>query len=220
MNLLLHTARIDEDLVILDLRSDSYFCAPRAFAEDNASPEPGTDLSRMVETALRAAGVEVPQGWRALDPPELAPARSDTYEPHRAVVGGGSYARLDANLRRAWRYASRVSFERLFDFPHRSLMSLTDGLAEARARLDRPSTDLRAWSQAFDVWSPWWPYQGECLYRAYVRLKFLHAGGHDAHWVFGVRLWPFQAHCWLQVGDLVIGDRVHRVRAFTPIMVA
>lgn len=220
MDRLIHTARIDEDLVILDLRSDSYFCAPKAFADSNAPAEPGAGLSLEVQTAFRAAGVEVPRGWRALDPPKLMAARRDTFDRDGAEVGGDLNVRLEASLRPAWRCARRVSVQCLFDFPHRSVRSLTGGLAEARAKLGRPSTDLGAWVRAFEAWSPWWPYQGACLYRAYVRLKFLHAGGHDANWVFGVRLWPFQAHCWLQAGDLVIGDRIHRVRAFTPIMVA
>jgi hypothetical protein len=51
-------------------------------------------------------------------------------------------------------------------------------------------------------------------------LRLLHAKGLDAHWVFGVRTWPFQAHCWLQCEDLVLDDQPDRVRAFTPIMAA
>ena len=39
------------------------------------------------------------------------------------------------------------------------------------------------------------PSAGECLFRSYALLRFLRAGGCDARWVFGVRTWPFGAHC-------------------------
>jgi hypothetical protein len=38
--------------------------------------------------------------------------------------------------------------------------------------------------------------------------------------VIGVKLNPFAAHCWLQVGDVVLNDLPERVAAFTPILTA
>ena len=35
----------------------------------------------------------------------------------------------------------------------------------------------------------------------------------------GVKLRPFQAHCWVQVGDAIVTDRLDVVRNFTPIRV-
>ena len=37
-------------------------------------------------------------------------------------------------------------------------------------------------------------------------------------WVFGVRMKPFEAHCWLQDGGLVFNDTVAYVKDFTQIM--
>jgi hypothetical protein len=36
--------------------------------------------------------------------------------------------------------------------------------------------------------------------------------------VFGVRTWPFHAHCWLQVEDVVLDDHHERIGAYTPLM--
>ena len=44
--------------------------------------------------------------------------------------------------------------------------------------------------------------------------------GIATQWLFGVRTWPFAAHCWLQIGNLVVGDRLERVRFYTPILAA
>jgi hypothetical protein len=38
--------------------------------------------------------------------------------------------------------------------------------------------------------------------------------------VFGVRTWPFHAHCWLQCDDVVLDDQADRVAAYAPILVA
>ena len=39
-----------------------------------------------------------------------------------------------------------------------------------------------------------------------------------AVWVFGVRTWPFSAHCWLQIGDAVLDDDPERVGIYPPIL--
>lgn len=45
---------------------------------------------------------------------------------------------------------------------------------------------------------------------------------YDVHpsWVFGVRAQPFLAHCWIQLGNVVLNDTVDNVRQFKPIMIA
>ena len=47
---------------------------------------------------------------------------------------------------------------------------------------------------------------------------FLRSLGHRPTWVFGVRTWPFQAHCWLQVEDIALDDEAERLCAFAPIL--
>jgi hypothetical protein len=76
---------------------------------------------------------------------------------------------------------------------------------------------LVAQVQAFRRLLPWAPFQGVCLYRSFFLLAFLRRRGLDARWVFGVRTWPFEAHCWLQAGEVVLDDTLDHVRPFTPI---
>ncbi|MBS0331310.1 MAG: lasso peptide biosynthesis B2 protein [Proteobacteria bacterium] len=70
----------------------------------------------------------------------------------------------------------------------------------------------------FHRWAPFAPTSGKCLLRAYMLLRLLRRRGEDATWVFGVRTWPFHAHCWLQCEDVVLDDHPERIRAFTPIL--
>ncbi len=67
----------------------------------------------------------------------------------------------------------------------------------------------------FRVWAP---FDGACLKRSYMMLRYLRLRGHDAAWVIGVRTWPFMAHCWLQVGEVVLDDDHERLLPYHPIL--
>jgi hypothetical protein len=57
-----------------------------------------------------------------------------------------------------------------------------------------------------------------CLLDCMTLLHYLAPRSVFPEWVFGVQPDPFQAHCWLQLGDFVFNDHPDRVRPFTPIM--
>jgi len=57
-----------------------------------------------------------------------------------------------------------------------------------------------------------------CLLDALTLMYFLIGRGIRATWVFGVRLEPFRAHCWVQHDNIVLNDTPEHVAAFTPIM--
>jgi hypothetical protein len=101
--------------------------------------------------------------------------------------------------------------------PNPPIQALIDALPRRPvARLD--STRVAAVTAAFTRLMPWVPGQGACLHRAFLLLFMLRRAGADAVWVFGVRTWPFSAHCWVQVGDAVLDDDPERVSRYTPIM--
>lgn len=58
-----------------------------------------------------------------------------------------------------------------------------------------------------------------CLQDSLMLVEFLARRGLVPDWVFGVRLAPFAAHCWVQHGSTVLNDYVERVKVYTPIMV-
>ncbi len=65
----------------------------------------------------------------------------------------------------------------------------------------------------------WTPVDGDCLLRSYWLKRFLRRRGCACAWVFGVRTFPFLAHCWIQCGDLCLDDHAERLAAYTPILV-
>lgn len=63
------------------------------------------------------------------------------------------------------------------------------------------------------------PVKGNCLVDSLALLRLLGPTRHAAMLVFGVKLHPFAAHCWVQSDDLVLNDRLDNVAAFSPVRV-
>jgi len=57
-----------------------------------------------------------------------------------------------------------------------------------------------------------------CLFDSLALLEFL--AGFDVYptWVFGVRLEPWGAHCWVQQGQFIFNEGVEEAASYTPIM--
>lgn len=204
-------AMIDDDIVFLDIDADTYFCLPLppglarldAARLDIADP--------LLVSELTAAGLAVAADPARPAPPPLPPRPDRTA---RALID------------------TAVALEDHFRPAHLAALAKAVGAAHAGRRKTfrqllpaAPRTDERPDLQALlaDVsvwrrWSPWLPLDGVCLFRSGMLLAFLTALGHRPDWVFGVRTWPFRAHCWLQADDVVLDDEAERVCAYTPIM--
>jgi Transglutaminase-like superfamily len=57
-----------------------------------------------------------------------------------------------------------------------------------------------------------------CLFDSLALIHFLARFDVYPDWVFGVNADPFEAHCWVQAGNVVLNDTLARVSGFTPIM--
>lgn len=58
-----------------------------------------------------------------------------------------------------------------------------------------------------------------CLLNSLSLLFHLGRSGADVDWVFAVKAVPFEPHCWVQLGDMVLNDTVEGTRGYAPIMV-
>jgi len=65
---------------------------------------------------------------------------------------------------------------------------------------------------------PFLPVSYMCLYDSLIMLNFLAQYGCRPHWVFAVRLEPWEAHCWVQYGSVAFNEETDRARTFLPIM--
>ncbi|MCI3135391.1 lasso peptide biosynthesis B2 protein [Phenylobacterium aquaticum] len=200
-----------DDLVLLDLVQGTYACLSGA----------GAALGRVTEAA-EVCGSDPDLAAILID----AGALSDAPPPSLKKLVLPSLPRRDltavprsppqppdlAALARAWaamahRYRGR-SFAAI----------LAAAQDDGREPAATPSARAQALANAFQVLRPWIPFQGLCLYRSFLLRDALRRRGEAAWWVFGVQTWPFEAHCWLQIGDVVLDDAAERVAAYTPIL--
>ncbi|WP_379489453.1 lasso peptide biosynthesis B2 protein [Novosphingobium clariflavum] len=102
------------------------------------------------------------------------------------------------------------------------LASVISSLRSEKARAVTASIDhpmsagtIRAFELAKLIRTP----ANRCLSRSIALVQRLAAHGCAAHLVMGVRVIPFAAHSWAQIGDVVLNDSPEEVARFTPILV-
>jgi hypothetical protein len=207
-----HATAVDDDLVFLDVSRDAYQCLPGGAAACRVEAGGGAlrIASADVADGLRSAGLirplcaEAPSRMRRTAQAPVESALKHAYPPPRwGDAPEIAAAVLDVTLAYRGRALSRIVGVR----------------ATPRERSERTRPTLEETLDRFHRWVPFAPVSGKCLLRAFMLRRVLHRHGHPHDWVFGVTLWPFKAHCWLQSGGLVLDDTVENVAAYRPIMV-
>lgn len=83
---------------------------------------------------------------------------------------------------------------------------------------DAPSVAANA-SAAFAAAALWRSRNQRCLSISFATMAWLARRHCPARLMFGVKLHPFQAHCWVKSAGFLVNDRTDAVRNFTPILV-
>jgi hypothetical protein len=76
----------------------------------------------------------------------------------------------------------------------------------------------RELTAAFRTLRSLFPRNYLCLYDSLALLEFLSRFEIYPTWVFGIKLEPWAAHCWVQHGQFVFNEGVEEAAAYTPIM--
>ena len=82
-----------------------------------------------------------------------------------------------------------------------------------------PDPDLIALARAYDQVRPRIPIRRICLRDSLALFAILARAGGACNLVFGVRLDPFGAHCWVQTGETILSDSLESARHMRPILV-
>lgn len=202
-----HAAMHGDDLVVLDVHRNDYLLL--AAVGDAVQLAPDSNAAQIHEddlvNQLEAAGLGArPQGAAPTTRKRAPGAERDLFDHGVPTLRFAQVAELAVLSVRVSHSLRWTPLSRLVRSP-----PVQDG--EDVSEVVRKAVVLRAAL-------PWLPLQGECLYRAaLLRAHLGRLAGHT-HWVFGVSTWPFSAHCWVQSGEVVLNDRLQRVRRFTPIL--
>ena len=207
---------VGDRFVFLDLPRDRYFClreaqdaAFRALLDGSISKADAPLLDQMVagQTLALVAADLVPTTCTA--PPEATETMADARE---AATAGRHLPRAACQLLVSAIALRRFHLEAIVDrFRHAK--------AKRLARSVRPSYDLASIARAYRAIGLLVPMHDKCLMRSIALAHHLTDLGAVPDLVFGVRLQPFKAHCWVQLGTVLIVDRIDDVRLFTPILV-
>lgn len=205
--------RIGDRSLFLDLLADRYFClsAPldRAFATllDTGAADPIRDRT-LVDLGLIIAS---PDSVLPSTCPATALTPAPTLDP-RARASVLAIAKALAS-RALWairvRYRPLAANVQRLERQKRALGSEQRPAPAAIARLGE------AYRRAALVMST----RDQCLSTSMALMSALIASDARPNLVLGVKLDPFQAHCWVELEGAVVNDEPDLLRPFTPILV-
>lgn len=218
--------------VLLDVKRDKYHCvdrrqfealgpslagwrAPADTSGDGSGPLP--EIAQELAKALSSQGIlseDSADTKEALPTDFLHPTQSiDPDCPKAAAWSTWLHAgTFFASCRRASRELSRQPF-------HVTLEAVRARKARGTVRADAPDFErARSLVLSFNRLRWYYPRPYLCLFDSLALLHFLASFDLFPHWVFGVSADPFEAHCSVQLGSVVLNDTVQRVSALTPLM--
>jgi hypothetical protein len=165
-------------------------------------------------------------GMLVTDPHFGKPAEPvTTPRPQRCLVELDLDTRAQASAGQLWRFG-RSWLQAKLSLKLRPIQSIVEAVRDRKARLAAREQDvdpvrLRSLVIAFTRLRPlFYTLRGACLLDSLTLMHFLSAEGiHSPDWVFGVKTEPFDAHCWVQQGEVVLNDVPDRVRQYSAILV-
>lgn len=231
---------VGQHVVLMDLERDKYVAVVPAHrlapwvrgwpvaaqqpsgTPDNQDGEPDALVSQMLA-----------HGMLVTDPHVGKPAVPvTTARPQRTLV------EFDLDLRPRVSAAQLLRFGRSclqaqLSLKLRPIQSIVESVRERKARLAARGArgsdpaggrewarDVRPLVTAFTRLRPlFYTLRAACLLDSLTLLHFLSADGICPDWVFGVKTEPFDAHCWVQQGEILLNDVPDRVRQYSPILV-
>lgn len=210
-----HAVQVESELVFLDVAADAYLCLVgagahlRVAADGAVSAEAASSLPDLIEAGLLTFDGQARAATRAPPVGRDLEVCARPGSPLEAIRSLPAFVAAAAANHQAARAVEALSFAQL--------LALAGPLAPQA--LEPPSPALLAAARRFDRLAPWLPRAGLCLMRSLAQRLYLARRGFSTAWVFGVRTWPFEAHCWLQAGEVVLDDSLAHARGFTPILV-
>lgn len=205
--------RIGERSLFLDLVADRYFCLSgpldRAFsALCESEPADPALVSTLVEMGILIVSRDAPPPSPCASRSWIATGKSDLHARPSVAIIAMALAR-----RALW--SRRVR--------HRPLAENVQYLERQKQKGARtgssPPAAIARIEGAYRRAALIVPTRDRCLATSMALMSALTAQGARADLVLGVKLDPFQAHCWVELDGAVIGDEPDLLRPFTPILV-
>lgn len=216
-----HYCQRGDALIFLDLRHDDYTlvngeCASAFKALLAQAIDPNRETTANVRELLEGGLLTTDRGrGKIITPTQVALA----VEPLVAMEASAA-ARITAPRFVRFVAACAGAAARLRWLKIEQTVSTVE---ERKARAGASATmdlDLaRELTATFVTLRALFPKNYVCLYDSLALIEFLAGYRIFPDWVFGVRLEPWAAHCWIQHGHYVFNEGVEEAAGFTPVMV-
>jgi hypothetical protein len=201
------------EAVFLDISTDRYF---------RLTPQQNADFLSLMEQTwvsgadLRARGLSQLANIRAMDG-HLRPCQWAM--PLRAFADDPTAGFPIAET--AYAFLAQRRFERALKRRALALIlsRLASKLSSVQACMPAPHNRAGRVVRGFLFASFLRSAADRCLSRSLALADQLARRGCRTQVVFGVKLAPFAAHCWVQADDLVLNETVEEVARYTPILV-
>ncbi len=213
--------------IVLDVASDEYICIGQRAADNlrpwlsfkrrptNQAPErPPKEVADLGHALVRKGILsENPQDARqSPDEPIVLATEAITTRTSVPCLGMLPYSA-------AFFLASASASRRLNNG------SLNQNILHVRERRGRRRTHMpfdfqkaRQLVAIFEGLRLFYPRGYLCMFESLALIEFLAYFQLFPSWVFAVSADPFQAHCWVQEGSVLLNDSIARISSFTPIM--
>lgn len=206
-------------VVFLDLRQDAYTLvngaaatALRALFSAQDAPKPeGASADALSELVHGGLLTSDRNGARRIAAANFAPATEALVDPEARPV-----VRVTLDHVRRFVASCVLASVRLGRYPLEATVSTVERRKKGRRPFD--VAKARELTVIFQKLRPFFPRDCLCLYDSLALIEFLARYGVFATWVFGIKLEPWAAHCWLQHDRFVFNDDVEEAASYTPIM--
>lgn len=217
-----HWGLVDDCVVFLDVRHDKYRCLAEGHsATFRAMMNGGYPVGGSSPTAAKLMRVLEEGGLITRNPSRGRACSSPSIEKPTMSLFAITGQRL---LRIAPHQTSRFFCAAISASAQLRFQSLERVIARMEARhlvRDGRSLNMDSLSEltrTFRTLRPAYPRRYLCRFDSLALLNFLAAYELYPQWVYGVRLRPFSAHCWVQTGHFVVNDYVENVCLYAPVM--
>lgn len=210
----------DEHYVFLDLHNDEYMCLGReqtkAFKSLLEGHRPTDDSATVVQALLDkklfVADESEGKHPRPLSTPAPETSLITNHDSPRPAIGPAHvYKFFAASATASWNLRWQSIEHTVRQVERRKQQRKGAVLPVDSATI----TDL---FRVFQTLRPYYPRPYLCLFDSLALLHFLARFDVFPQWIYGVKLEPWGAHCWVQSGDQVVNDIVDNVNGYTPIM--
>lgn len=218
---------LDNVSIFLDRRNDKYHYLDRGKTrildtlQSGLSPDETTSghapvnaefLQELTDKHLLTTQVE---GAKRLAPVSHQGAKSSVYDDYWKMR---LYPATIAYLAfQQFSLLQRMNKENLYEMTQKA-ETLKAGLIGRERTISHDEMQAKA-KRIIDSRYYVYTYRDKCLFDSCLFFTYFIKQRIPVSWVFGVNLYPFAAHCWVEYEGLVLNDPLERVAGFTPIYV-